>query len=192
MLTVNEIFHSIQGESTHAGRLCVFVRLTACDLRCSWCDTAYAFHEGAKMAVKIDAEALTPEQRDALRKFTASGNTLLTGPPEFHDKAPPGASITLDKAELERLNDVWRDVQNMVGRRNLGVRLFNVWRSSISAVRSFPSSEALPKSWASTARTPLSSRYGTRWNTSAPGGRIMKPTWANRQAVRGTNWNARW
>ncbi len=51
MLTVNEIFHSIQGESTHAGRPCVFVRLTACDLRCSWCDTPYAFHEGRKMSI---------------------------------------------------------------------------------------------------------------------------------------------
>jgi 7-carboxy-7-deazaguanine synthase len=51
MLTVNEIFHSIQGESTYAGRPCVFVRLTACDLRCSWCDTPYAFHEGRKMSV---------------------------------------------------------------------------------------------------------------------------------------------
>jgi 7-carboxy-7-deazaguanine synthase len=51
LLTVNEIFYSIQGESTRAGRLCVFVRLTACDLRCSWCDTEYAFHEGRKMSV---------------------------------------------------------------------------------------------------------------------------------------------
>jgi 7-carboxy-7-deazaguanine synthase len=51
MLTVNEIFYSIQGESTHVGRPCVFVRLTACDLRCSWCDTPYAFHEGQKMSV---------------------------------------------------------------------------------------------------------------------------------------------
>ena len=51
MLTVNEIFYSIQGESTRAGRPCVFVRLTACDLRCTWCDTAYAFHEGRKMSV---------------------------------------------------------------------------------------------------------------------------------------------
>jgi 7-carboxy-7-deazaguanine synthase len=48
LLTINEIFHSVQGESTHAGRPCVFVRLTACDLRCSWCDTPYAFHEGGK------------------------------------------------------------------------------------------------------------------------------------------------
>lgn len=53
MLTINEIFHSIQGESTHAGRRCVFVRLTACDLRCSWCDTPYAFHDGRKM--ELDA-----------------------------------------------------------------------------------------------------------------------------------------
>jgi 7-carboxy-7-deazaguanine synthase len=52
MLTVNEIFHSIQGESTHAGRPCVFVRLTACDLRCSWCDTPYAFHEGTRMTIE--------------------------------------------------------------------------------------------------------------------------------------------
>ncbi len=51
MLTINEIFHSIQGESTHTGRPCVFVRLTACDLRCSWCDTPYAFSEGRKMSL---------------------------------------------------------------------------------------------------------------------------------------------
>jgi 7-carboxy-7-deazaguanine synthase len=51
VLTINEIFQSIQGESTHVGRPCVFVRLTACDLRCSWCDTPYAFHEGRKMSV---------------------------------------------------------------------------------------------------------------------------------------------
>ena len=51
MLTINEIFYSIQGESTYAGRPCVFVRLTACDLRCSWCDTPYAFHEGTKRSL---------------------------------------------------------------------------------------------------------------------------------------------
>jgi 7-carboxy-7-deazaguanine synthase len=51
MLVINEIFHSIQGESTYAGRPCVFVRLTGCDLRCRWCDTAYAFSEGRRMTV---------------------------------------------------------------------------------------------------------------------------------------------
>src|SRR5690349_1595410 len=58
VLTVNEIFYSIQGESTHAGEPCVFVRLTACDLRCSWCDTPYAFHEGRKMSVDEVAAAV--------------------------------------------------------------------------------------------------------------------------------------
>ena len=47
-LTINEIYHSIQGESTWAGEPCVFVRLTFCDLRCNYCDTEYAFYEGKK------------------------------------------------------------------------------------------------------------------------------------------------
>jgi 7-carboxy-7-deazaguanine synthase len=47
-LTLNEIFYSIQGESTWAGQPCVFVRLTGCDLRCTYCDTEYAFYEGKK------------------------------------------------------------------------------------------------------------------------------------------------
>jgi len=48
-LVVNEIFFSIQGESSYAGRPCSFVRLAHCDLRCSWCDTTYSFYEGQRM-----------------------------------------------------------------------------------------------------------------------------------------------
>lgn len=51
VLRVTEIFHSIQGESTRAGAPCVFVRLTGCNLRCTWCDTAYAFHGGQAMTM---------------------------------------------------------------------------------------------------------------------------------------------
>jgi 7-carboxy-7-deazaguanine synthase len=50
-LKVNEIFYSIQGESTMAGRSCVFVRLTNCNLRCTYCDTEYAFYEGNSMSL---------------------------------------------------------------------------------------------------------------------------------------------
>ena len=47
-LRINEVFHSIQGESTHAGEPCIFVRLAGCHLRCSYCDTEYAFREGIR------------------------------------------------------------------------------------------------------------------------------------------------
>lgn len=50
-LTINEIYPSIQGESSFAGQPCTFVRLTACDLRCTWCDTVYAFTEGRKQSL---------------------------------------------------------------------------------------------------------------------------------------------
>jgi 7-carboxy-7-deazaguanine synthase len=58
MLTVFEIYPSIQGESTQAGRPCVFVRLAACDLRCVWCDTPYAFTGGRKMSIDEVVEAV--------------------------------------------------------------------------------------------------------------------------------------
>lgn len=48
---VNEVYVSIQGESSFAGRPCIFVRLTGCNLRCAWCDTAYAFHEGQRRSI---------------------------------------------------------------------------------------------------------------------------------------------
>jgi 7-carboxy-7-deazaguanine synthase len=51
-MTITEIFRSIQGEGTRAGLPCIFVRLTGCNLRCTWCDSAYAFHGGTKMSVE--------------------------------------------------------------------------------------------------------------------------------------------
>jgi 7-carboxy-7-deazaguanine synthase len=75
VLTINEIFHSIQGESTFAGRPCVFVRLTACDLRCRWCDTPYAFHEGRKMSV--DEVVADVEARGCPTVEVTGGEPLL-------------------------------------------------------------------------------------------------------------------
>ena len=51
-MVIKEIFKSIQGEGTRAGLPCIFVRLTGCNLRCTWCDTAYAFHGGKQMSVE--------------------------------------------------------------------------------------------------------------------------------------------
>lgn len=75
MLTVNEIFHSIQGESTYVGEPCVFVRLTACDLRCTWCDTPYAFHEGRKMS--IDEVVAAVDQYQCRTVEVTGGEPLL-------------------------------------------------------------------------------------------------------------------
>lgn len=75
MLTINEIFYSIQGESTRTGLPCVFVRLTACDLRCAWCDTPYAFTEGRKMS--IDDIVTAVERYDCPLVELTGGEPLL-------------------------------------------------------------------------------------------------------------------
>src|SRR5260370_2350712 len=74
-LTINEIYHSIQGESTWAGEPCVFVRLTFCDLRCTYCDTEYAFYEGKKQTLN-EIVAAVAEFRFQLVEITG-GEPLL-------------------------------------------------------------------------------------------------------------------
>ena len=81
---------------------------------------------GVTMAVNLDPSALTPEQKEILSAFTRGGGTLLTGPPGWKDPAAAAGSITLEKAELQRLDGIWHDVNAMIGHRNMGVRLFNV------------------------------------------------------------------
>jgi 7-carboxy-7-deazaguanine synthase len=75
-LVINEIYLSLQGESTFAGLPCVFIRLTACDLRCSYCDTAYAFKEGKKMSVP---EVLKQVEQLAKPYANGSGEGTSTG-----------------------------------------------------------------------------------------------------------------
>jgi len=60
MLKIHEIFKSLQGESSHTGLPCIFIRLTGCNLRCGWCDTEYAFHEGSDKSVEDVLEAIEP------------------------------------------------------------------------------------------------------------------------------------
>ncbi len=79
----------------------------------------------SKMAVDVDPEALTPQQKEVLKQFTRSGGTLLTAPEGWKQPADD-RQITMPEEETKRLNDLWHDTQSMIGRQNLGVRLFNV------------------------------------------------------------------
>ena len=115
MLTINEIFHSVQGESSYAGQPCVFVRLTACDLRCSWCDTPYAFHEGGKRTLDdVVAEVtaygcplveitggeplLQEDVYPLMQRLVQDGRTVLleTGGHRSTDRVPDGVVTILD------------------------------------------------------------------------------------------------
>jgi 7-carboxy-7-deazaguanine synthase len=79
-LIVNEVFLSIQGEGTRAGRPCAFVRLTGCPLRCVWCDTAYAFHEGRRQSFENLETQLT---RYPVRLVCLTGGEPLAQPLAF-------------------------------------------------------------------------------------------------------------
>ena len=87
-LTINEIYHSIQGESTWAGRPCVFVRLTFCDLRCNYCDTEYAFYEGKKQTLK--------EIVDLVAAFNCPLVEITGGEPLLQKNVLPLMSILAD------------------------------------------------------------------------------------------------
>ncbi len=80
MLTVNEVFFSIQGEGTRAGRPSAFLRLTGCPLRCVWCDTAYAFHEGDK---RDEDEVLAELALFPTRLLCLTGGEPLAQPAAF-------------------------------------------------------------------------------------------------------------
>jgi 7-carboxy-7-deazaguanine synthase len=78
MLKVNEIFYSIQGESTYAGFPCIFIRLTGCNLRCRYCDTQYAYFEGSDISLE---EILT-----TVKKFSCSLIEVTGGEPLIQDE----------------------------------------------------------------------------------------------------------
>jgi 7-carboxy-7-deazaguanine synthase len=92
---ITEIFKSIQGEGTRAGLPCIFVRLTGCNLRCVWCDTAYAFHGGTKHSLdevmaKVDAVAASNAARNergvSLVEITGGEPLLQPQTPELADR----------------------------------------------------------------------------------------------------------
>jgi 7-carboxy-7-deazaguanine synthase len=114
MLTVNEIFYSIQGESSYAGRPCVFVRLTACDLRCEWCDTAYAFDEGRKQTV--DDVLAEVERHDCpLVEITGGEPLLQEDVYELMERLlSQGRTVMLETGGHRPIDRVPRDVVKIV------------------------------------------------------------------------------
>lgn len=79
-LKVNEIFYSIQGESTYAGLPCVFVRLAGCNLRCSYCDTRYAYDEGRNYEI--------PEILESVGRFGCRLIEVTGGEPLIQEETP--------------------------------------------------------------------------------------------------------
>ena len=135
MLSINEIFYSIQGESTYAGKPCVFVRLAGCDLRCSWCDTAYAFNEGQKMSIDDVMEhvdrfgsplvevtggepLLQEDVYPLMERLLDSGRTVLleTGGQIDVERVPGGVVKVIDvkcpaSGESEKME--WRNIDRL-------------------------------------------------------------------------------
>ena len=89
MLRVTEIYKSVQGESTFAGLPCVFVRLTGCPLRCTWCDSEYAFYEGVSMEI--------PEVLDQVERLRGCLGEVTGGEPLAQKVCPELCQALLDQ-----------------------------------------------------------------------------------------------
>lgn len=114
MVRVNEIFHSIQGESTWAGTPCVFVRLTGCNLRCTWCDSAFAFYEGTDRTVD---DVIAEVERFGCRLVEVTGGEPLLQP-EVHDLLRAlierGHAVLLETSGSLPIDDVPEGVARIV------------------------------------------------------------------------------
>ena len=125
-MVITEIFKSIQGEGTRAGRPCVFVRLTGCNLRCTWCDTAYAFFGGTKLGVAeivarvqelARGSGVTGEGARAIPLVELTGGEPLLQPetPELLERLLQlGFTVMVETSGERSLSGVPRDVIKIV------------------------------------------------------------------------------
>lgn len=129
-MTIAEIFRSIQGEGTRAGLPCIFVRLTGCNLRCTWCDTAYAFHGGTRMSVEEVLERV--EELSAAPALNSRGEAVILqklslveltgGEPLLQPEAIPlsrkllegGYRVMIETSGERPVNELPRDVIKIV------------------------------------------------------------------------------
>ncbi len=89
-MKVNEIFHSIQGESSYAGLACAFVRLTGCNLRCSYCDTKHAYEEGEERTIE--------QVLEAVERFPTKLVEVTGGEPLLQDETPALVTALADRS----------------------------------------------------------------------------------------------
>lgn len=135
---VNEIFHSIQGEGTRAGRPCLFVRLTGCPLRCSYCDTGYAFYEGTFMETGEILAEVAQALGTARRGPGAPFIELTGGEPLAHPGTPDllhallatGFEVALETAGSHDLARVPPEVVKIVDRKTPGSGEVHRWLES--------------------------------------------------------------
>jgi 7-carboxy-7-deazaguanine synthase len=125
MLRLNEIFFSIQGESTQAGRPCIFIRLTGCKLRCTYCDTQYAYHEGQEVSIE--------EVLQRIKAYPCQLVELTGGEPMEQDESPAlleallhaGYEVMLETDGVENLALVPQGVRIIMDVKTPGSRMAN-------------------------------------------------------------------
>ena len=125
---VNEIFNSIQGEGSRAGRPCLFIRLTGCPLRCTYCDTTYAFHEGELQDLEGILAQVTAALGPVMRGPNAPYVELTGGEPLAHPQAPAllkalldlGYQVALETAGSHDLSQIDPRVVKIVDRKTPG------------------------------------------------------------------------
>ncbi len=125
MLKLNEIFYSIQGESTQAGRPCIFIRLTGCKLRCTYCDTKYAYHEGANASIQ--------EIIQRIKAYPCKLVELTGGEPMEQKEAPAllqalldeGYEVMLETDGVEDLSQVPQGVRIIMDVKTPGSKMAN-------------------------------------------------------------------
>lgn len=119
-MVITEIFKSIQGEGTRAGLPCIFIRLTGCNLRCTWCDTAYAFHGGTKYSTdeivdKVHSLAGEPVAATRLVEITGGEPMLQPETPQLAEKLlAAGYTVMIETSGERFLGDLPRQVIKIV------------------------------------------------------------------------------
>ena len=114
ILKVNEIFKSIQGESTHSGLPCLFIRLTFCNLRCTYCDTEYAFYEGDDMSIAQIIDHIKP-MKTKLVEVTGGEPMLQDNTiPLMEELVKNNYDVLLETSGAISLKDVPKEVKKIV------------------------------------------------------------------------------